>query len=165
MENHVEDQTACPISRSQEIVGDRWSIVILRELFMGNRRFEEMQVQTGATPQMLASRLKKLEGDGMIERRPYSQRPTRNEYHLTDKGQAFYPVIIALRAWGEQWCKSPQEEPAITYVHKLCGEDPGFGSVCGNCGKPLRREELEAHLSAGYAAERDTKHLLFKTKG
>ncbi|TCL75536.1 HxlR family transcriptional regulator [Rhizobium sp. BK251] len=165
MTDTVDDHTACPVARSQEIVGDRWTIVILRELFMGSHRFEEIQAQTGATPQMLAARLKRLEADQMIERRPYSQRPLRNEYHLTEKGQAFYPVILALRAWGEHWCKSPEEGPAVTYIHKLCGKDPGFGPVCEACGEPMRREELQPQMSAEYAAERERRHRLFKEQG
>src|ERR1700744_1274291 len=101
--------TLCPIARSEALVGDRWTMLVIRELFMGSHRFDEIQAQTEATPQMVAARLKKLEADGMVERRPYNQRPLRYEYHLTEKGQAFYPMILALRAWGEVWCKAPDE--------------------------------------------------------
>src|SRR5437764_1645676 len=97
------ERTLCPVARSQELVGDRWTVLVLRELFMGNRRFDDMLVQTGATPQMLASRLKKLEAAGLIERRLYSERPKRHEYVLTAMGTDFYPVLLALRAWGEKW--------------------------------------------------------------
>ena len=93
--------TVCPVARSLDIVGDRWTLLILRELFMGATRFEEIQIQTKATPQMLATRLKAMEAGGLIERHPYSQKPLRHEYRLTEKGRAFYPVIYALRAWGE----------------------------------------------------------------
>jgi DNA-binding HxlR family transcriptional regulator len=81
-----------------DVVGDRWTMLILRELFMDVTRFEEIQIQTGATPQMAATRLKALEADGMVERHPYSEKPLRYEYRLTDMGRAFYPIIYALRA-------------------------------------------------------------------
>jgi DNA-binding HxlR family transcriptional regulator len=146
--------TLCPVARSQDIVGDRWSVLVMRELFMGNGRFDELQAQTGATPQMLASRLKKLEASGLIERRPYSQRPLRHEYALTAMGADFYPVILALRAWGEKWCKSEGEDVAVQYTHIPCGMDPGLGTVCRHCGIELKRSELIAKPSVRYEEER-----------
>lgn len=149
--------TQCPVARAQGMVGDRWTVLILRELFMGSRRFEGIQAQTQATPQMLASRLKKLEEDGLVERRAYSQRPLRHEYVLTQKGLAFYPVMLALRAWGETWCKSEGESVAVRFIHRPCGDDPGLGPVCQSCGKVLERDELVSELSPEYARERDAR--------
>jgi len=154
--------TLCPIARAQGVVGDRWTVLVLRELFLGNRRFEEIQAQTQATPQMVASRLKKLESDGMVERRPYSERPLRHEYHLTEMGIAFHPVFLALRAWGETWFKSRDEEVAIQYTHIPCGQDPGLGPACQSCGKVMRREELSARLSGSFDAERQARLDAFK---
>src|ERR1700680_1371488 len=91
--------TLCPVARSTAIVGDRWTMLIIRELFTGCARFDEIQAQ------MLAARLKRLEAEGLIERRVYSRRPVRHEYLLTRMGREFYPVIFALRAWGETWRK------------------------------------------------------------
>jgi DNA-binding HxlR family transcriptional regulator len=146
--------TLCPVARSQDIVGDRWSVLVLRELFMGNGRFDDLQAQSGATPQMLASRLKKLEASGLIERRPYSQRPLRHEYVLTPMGTEFYPVILALRAWGEKWCKSEEEGVAVEYTHIPCGMNPGLGTMCRHCGTELKRSELIATASPRYEEER-----------
>jgi len=154
--------TLCPIARAQDIVGDRWTVLVLRELFLGNRRFEEIQVQTQATPQMVASRLKKLESEGLIERRLYSERPPRHEYHLTEMGISFHPVFLALRAWGERWCKSEHEEVAIQYIHIPCGQDPGLGPTCQSCGKEMCREELSAKLSGSFDAERQARLGAFK---
>src|SRR5580693_8871517 len=106
MTDRVGAETLCPVARAEDVGGDRWTVLVLRELFIGTRRFAEIQAQTEATPPMLAGRLKKLEADGLVERRPYQQRPLRYEYYLTEKGRAFHPVIMALRAWGEYWCKS-----------------------------------------------------------
>lgn len=129
---------------------------------MNNHRFEEIQAQTGATPQMIAARLKKLESDGLVTRRVYSQRPLRHEYCLTEKGEAFYPVLLALRAWGETWCKSPEEGRAINYTHLVCGGSAGLGPVCESCGKPLRREDLIADQNPAHRAEREARYEAFK---
>ncbi|QNA84935.1 helix-turn-helix transcriptional regulator [Sphingomonas sp. So64.6b] len=156
------DRTLCPVARAQMIVGDRWTVIVLRELFMGNSRFEQIQAQAGTTPQMLAARLKKLEAEGLVERRPYSTRPPRHEYFLTEMGLAFHPILLALRAWGETWIKSAEEEVAIRYTHIPCGEDPGLGPECQSCGRVMRREELRASLNDGFAAERDARWADFK---
>jgi DNA-binding MarR family transcriptional regulator len=103
---------------------------------------------------MVATRLKSLEADGMVERRAYNERPPRYEYHLTAKGQAFYSVVLALRAWGETWCKSPQEGLAVRYTHQRCGQPAGLGPLCEHCGELLRRDELSSEPSAAYALER-----------
>jgi DNA-binding HxlR family transcriptional regulator len=156
--------TVCPVARSLGIVGDRWSVLVLRELFMGATRFEEIQIQTEATPQMLATRLKSLEADGMIERHPYNERPLRYEYRLTEKGRAFYPVVYAMRAWGETWCKDESEEVAVRLVHRKCGHDVGLGNVCPHCNVPVKREDLDATLSSQFAHERAERRVAFKKK-
>lgn len=148
------NDTLCPVARSQAVIGDRWAVLIVRELFMGNRRFDSLLVQSQATPQMLSTRLKRLEADGMIKRKRYMNKPPRYEYELTEMGRAFYPVILALREWGETWCKSRGEEVAVRYTHLTCGHDAGIGTVCQACGEPLKRDDLKAELSLSYAQER-----------
>ncbi|WP_077046679.1 helix-turn-helix domain-containing protein [Pseudomonas sp. KK4] len=157
-------ETLCPIARAEDIVGDRWTVLVLRELFMRNHRYDEIQAQTGGTPQMVASRLKSLEADGMVERRAYSERPPRYEYHLTAKGEAFYTVVLALRAWGETWCKSAQEGVAVHYVHRTCGHGAGLGPLCEHCGELLRREDLISEPSEAYVQERSARREAFKGK-
>jgi len=157
-----QDRTLCPVGRAELVVGDRWTVLILRELFMRMHRFEEIQAQSGATPQMVAARLKQLEADGLVERRAYSKRPLRHEYHLTAKGEGFYPVLMALRAWGETWLKSPEEGLSVRYTHRPCGGPAGLGPVCESCGRPLRREDLVPALDPAYRAERDARWEVFK---
>ncbi|ROM61895.1 transcriptional regulator [Pseudomonas brassicacearum] len=157
-------ETMCPVARSVDVVGDKWTTLVLRELYMGTTRFEEIQIQTGATPQMLTSRLKALEADGMVERRPYSERPLRYEYHLTDKGWGFYPVIYALRAWGEKWCKHEDDGLAMHFVHRACGHDVGVASVCPNCGVAVERKDLQASISEGFLNERTARREAYKRK-
>jgi DNA-binding HxlR family transcriptional regulator len=148
--------TVCPIARSSAVIGDRWTLVIMRELAMGNRRFDTLQTQTLTSPQMLTNRLKRLEADGMLERHAYSERPRRYEYHLTDKGEAFASVLLALRAWGETWCKEPDEEIAVHHIHKACGREVGLsGTVCEGCGEPFTIHEVQGELSPAFARERE----------
>ena len=156
------NQTLCPIARAETLVGDRWTVLILRELFMGSHRFDEIQAQTGGTPQMINARLKKMESDELVERRHPDERSKRHEYRLTEKGEAFYPVILALRAWGETWCKSSDEGRAINYTHRTCGGSAGLGPECESCGLPLRRGELTANLNPAYRDERDARLQTFK---
>ena len=158
-----EAETHCPVARAEAVVGDRWTVLILRELFMGSHRFEEIQAQTEATPQMISARLKKLEVDGLVHRRPYNERPPRHEYHLTEKGRAFYPVLLALRAWGETWCKSGEEGHAIRFTHRTCGKPAGLGPLCKACGQTLRREDMVAELDPAYKHERDARWETFKS--
>lgn len=159
----VKQDTFCPIARAQGVVGDRWTTLVLRELFLGTHRFEEIQAHSQATPQMLTTRLKKMEADGLIERRPYNDRPLRHEYHLTEMGRAFYPVFLAMRAWGETWLKSEDEEVAIQYTHIPCGQDPGLGPNCQVCGEAMRKENLSARLSGSFGAERQARLDDFKS--
>lgn len=160
--DNTADHTLCPVARAETIVGDRWTVLVLRELFSRSHRFEEIQAQTGATPQMITARLKKLEADGLVTRRVYSRHPLRHEYHLTDKGEAFFPVLLALRAWGETWCKSPKEGRAVNYMHLTCGKPAGLGPVCESCGEPLRREDTVAERTPKYQRERDMRWEAFK---
>jgi len=162
MEKDSAPDTLCPVARSEAVVGDRWTVLVLRELFMRSHRFEEIQAQTGGTPQMIATRLKSLEAEGIVERRRYSERPPRYEYHLTEKGEAFYPVILALRAWGETWLKSDDEGHAVQYTHLSCGQPAGLGPTCESCGQPIRREDLSAVLNPAYQREREARWEAFK---
>lgn len=92
----------CSIADALEVVGERWSLLVLRELHFGVHRFKEIQANTGAPRETLALRLRRLEECGLIERRPYSTRPPRDEYVLTDAGRDIAPVLGALREWGER---------------------------------------------------------------
>jgi DNA-binding HxlR family transcriptional regulator len=97
---------SCPIADALEQVGDRWSLLVLRELAFGVRRFNDIQRHTGAPRDRLADRLRKLEEAGVISRRPYSERPPRWEYVLTPAGEAIVPVLRALREWGHDHAPS-----------------------------------------------------------
>lgn len=94
---------SCPVARTLNLIGERWSILILRDLLLqGPRRYQDFQESlTGVAPNTLSARLKDLEANGLISRRPYSERPPRLEYHLTDKGRSLGPILKTLREWGK----------------------------------------------------------------
>lgn len=155
-------ESACPIARSLAELGDRWTLLIVRELFLGTRRFDAFQAQTGASPHLLSVRLKRLEDDGIIERRLYQSRPRRYEYRLTEKGKDLLGVVLALRAWGLRWCGlDSAEEPAVRLFHTACGEEVGSAPVCWNCGTRLQSRDITAKLADTYTAERAARQASF----
>ena len=96
----------CPIADAVELIGDRWSLLVIREIGFGVRRFTEIQRNTGAPREMLTARLRKLEDSGVITRQQYSEHPPRYDYTLTEAGQALVPVLRSLRQWGEEYAPS-----------------------------------------------------------
>jgi len=105
-----DTQESCPVARTLNVVGDRWTILVLRELSWGRQRYSALlKALDGISTNLLADRLKKLEDAGMIHQVRYTEHPPRFEYRLTDKGRAFVPVLRALREYGETW--EPRETP------------------------------------------------------
>ncbi|GAB1641678.1 winged helix-turn-helix transcriptional regulator [Krasilnikovia sp. MM14-A1259] len=112
----------CTIGRAMAILGEKSTVVVLREVFIGNRRFDDMRLRTGIPRQVLASRLAMLVDNGLLHREPY-QEPgarVRHEYRLTDKGFDLYPVLVAVREWGDRYLAEP-EGPPLEMVHLDCG--------------------------------------------
>jgi DNA-binding HxlR family transcriptional regulator len=99
----------CGIADALEVVGDRWSLLVLRELSFGVRRFNDIRTNTGAPRETLTARLRKLEDAGIIERRRYSEHPPRDEYFLAEAGEAISPILRALRSWGERYAQPAAE--------------------------------------------------------
>jgi len=104
----------CPIARSLDLVGEWWSLLILRDAFRGVRRFDDFQASLGIARNLLARRLKRLVAAGLLETRPYSTRPPRHEYRLTDKGRDLYPVLMTLLDWGTRWAPLPSSAVAVS---------------------------------------------------
>lgn len=146
--------TLCPIARSTDRVGDKWSLLIIRELFMGLSRFQDLLAQTGATPQLLTARLKRLQAAGLIERRAYSERPARFEYRLTAMGLDLMPIILAFRAWGETWCKAPEEGLAVRMFHNACRSELDLDGRCPTCAIRVPWTETHGLPTPAYVEER-----------
>lgn len=126
----------CSIARSLSVVGDRWTVLILREAFGGVRRFEELRERTGAARPLLADRLTHLVEHGVLERQKYSERPDRFEYRLTDKGLDLYPLLVALLGWGDRWM-ADDSGPPVRLMHRGCGAVVTPQLVCPDCGEPI----------------------------
>lgn len=141
--SEIGDQS-CPVARSLSVLGDRWTMLVLREAFWRVRRFEQFQERTGAPRPVLAERLKMLVDEGVFERRLYSERPDRYEYRLTEKGLALYPVVISLLEWGERWMTEPDEPPVVELRHRTCGGAIHPHLACPDCGEPLTAQDIEA---------------------
>lgn len=97
------DDWPCPIARTTDLLGDWWTPIIMRQAFMGCRRFDEFQDSLGISRSVLATRLDRLVDEGMLVKRQYEERPPRHEYRLTDKGRAFWDVLAAMWRWGQDW--------------------------------------------------------------
>ncbi len=109
--------SACPVARGLSVIGDRWTMLVVRDCFLGVRRFDQMQERLGITRHVLADRLRKLETDGVLRREAYQERPLRHEYRLTDKGKALYPVLVTLIDWANGHVPSVGE-PSVTLVSR-----------------------------------------------
>ena len=114
----------CTISRAMEILGERWTVVVLREVFNGVRRFADMRERTGIPRQVLTNRLASLVESGVLRREPYREpgARVRHEYRLTVKGLDLYPVLTAVKAWGDKYLAEP-EGPPLEFAHRGCGAE------------------------------------------
>jgi len=138
----IGEQT-CSVARTLSIVGDRWTLLILRDAFLGMRRFEDFQADLGASRHRLADRLRKLVRHGVLERVPYRQRPARFEYRLTEKGRDLYPVIVSLTRWGDRWAAGT-DGPPVELVHRSCGRRIMPTLTCPECGEPVAARDMMA---------------------
>ena len=129
----------CSVADALDVVGDRYALLVAREIRYGKTKFNDIAIGTGAPRDVLTARLRKLEETGIIERRLYSERPPRYEYLLTDSGRELQPILLALKEWGDQHL-NPGAEP-IVFEH-TCGADFHPQTVCEACREPLRDGEL-----------------------
>jgi DNA-binding HxlR family transcriptional regulator len=140
----------CSIARTLDVVGEKWALLAIREVFLGDRRFDEMVRRTGAPRDTLAARLRTLVAAGILERRRYSEHPARFEYYLTDAGRDLYPVIITLMRWGDQYLAG-QGGPPLLLRHR-CGHQLTAQVVCQACGEPLRPSDTAPVIPAAAPA-------------
>jgi DNA-binding HxlR family transcriptional regulator len=130
------DTQVCSVARTLEAIGDRWTLLVVRDLFLGLRRFDDLQRDLGVARNVLTDRLTRLVDEGIVERRLYQERPERHEYRLTDKGSDLWPVMISLLKWGDR--HAPDEGGAPTRVlHKRCGGEIDERFNCRRCGEPI----------------------------
>lgn len=147
LKNDYEGQT-CSIARTLEVVGERWTMLVVRNVFLGLRRFDEIQANLGIARNVLTTRLEKLVEIGVLEKRPYQERPVRHEYRLTEKGIDLWPVMTALMHWGDQHAPAPGGPPVLVR-HRGCGGTMTPGFVCDTCGATLGPRDVESRPGPG----------------
>ena len=138
----------CSIACAMDVVGDRWSMLLLREAYYGTRRFDEFQYYLGVAPNILSTRLKKFVDLGMMTRVPLPEHGGRYEYVLTKKGREFFPTYLALKKWGDDWLAEP-EGPQVVFWDRSSGRQIEYPALLSACGKPLQLEDIEIVPGAG----------------
>lgn len=132
----------CSMARALAVVGDRWTLMILRDCFLGVRRFDAFQERLGVSRTIVSDRLETLVREGVLTRAPYQVRPPRHEYRLTAKGMELHPVVLALVHWGDRYYAG-DEGPPLVHRHKACGHDFHPVQTCSECGEPLDPRAVE----------------------
>jgi DNA-binding HxlR family transcriptional regulator len=140
----------CSVAATLNLVGEKWSLLAVREIAFGNKRFDMIARNTGAPRDRLTVRLRALEESGIIARRQYSEHPARYEYELTQAGQELREVLMAIRAWGDKWAV---ESPPATFGH-TCGADLDTAVICRHCGAEVEPDDLKMRvLTPGWTRE------------
>jgi DNA-binding HxlR family transcriptional regulator len=132
----------CAAAAALAVVGERWALLAVREVFFGNHRFNDIVRNTGAPRDRLAARLKDLVDAGVLERRLYQEAPARYGYHLTQAGRDLAPVLHSLVAWGERWAVDRPPATIRHHDHRLTGE-----WYCSTCDQPVRPDDLRIEVS------------------
>jgi DNA-binding HxlR family transcriptional regulator len=148
----------CSIARTMEVLRDAWTLLILRDVFAGITRFDDLQEDLGLSRKILAARLDLLVTAGVLERRPYSERPPRHDYIPTDKGADLFGVVAAMMAWGDRWTAGAAGPPALIR-HTACGRHTAAQVACEHCGKPLHLHGVSTEAGPGGRTGHGTKLL------
>jgi DNA-binding HxlR family transcriptional regulator len=139
----------CSVARTVAVIGDRWTLLILRDCFLRVRRFETFQARLGITRHVLAARLKKLVQFGVLERIAYQERPKRYDYRLTERGLDLYPIIMSIVHWGDVHMGDARGRPML-HQHRGCGHlfDPVL--TCSECGEPIKARDVTVRDGPGH---------------
>jgi DNA-binding HxlR family transcriptional regulator len=141
----------CSVAQALEIVGEWWTLLIVRDLLFGVTRFDPLQARLGIARNVLADRLAGLVEAGVVEKVPYQRHPERFEYRLTPKGVDLWTVVTALREWGDRW--AAPEGPPVEMVHRPCGHATHVVPTCASCGEVLEARELQPVRGPGAGDE------------
>lgn len=152
---HYEElaEIPCSIVRPLSLLGDRWTLVLLRQAFAGIRRFEDFHSTLGIARSRLSDRLDRLVGAGILRREPYKDNRTRFEYRLTEKGHDLYPVLMALREWGD--AHMADDGSPVRYVHSECGGEARVRLECESCAAALTARDVQPARGPGVLAPAD----------
>jgi DNA-binding HxlR family transcriptional regulator len=137
------DTMTCSVARTLSVVGDRWTLLIIRDVFLGVRRFDAIQQDLRLTPHRLSDRLGKLVRAGILRRVEYERRPPRFEYRLTEKGLDLYPLMATMTGWGDRWMAGRAGVP-VELVHQPCGHSIQPELICPCCKSKIDAREMSA---------------------
>lgn len=143
-------EMACSIARTLDVLGEAWSPLILRDVYVGFTRFEQLQADLGISRKVLTERLNHLVDHGVLERRPYDRRP-RHEYVLTTKGTELVDLLMVMVAWGDKW-RAGEAGPPVLYRHHACGRISHVELRCAHCHEPMRAGDIDLLPGPGAAA-------------
>ena len=142
------DLAPCSIARTLDVIGEPWSPLILRDVYVGISRFDQIQADLGISRKVLTERLKWLVESGVLERRRYQDRPPRDEYVLTDKGTELVDLLMVMVAWGDRWADDGAGPPVL-YRHRACGEISHVELRCAHCGTTMRADDVDVLAGPG----------------
>ena len=134
----------CSVARTWAVLGERWTMLIVREAFRGTRRYDVFQRRLAVGRNILSDRLQTLTREGIFARTRYQRSPDRYEYHLTEKGKDLYPVLLSLMHWGDRY---QVDVPPVRLMHKACGQEAEPHLVCSHCGEPVGYGDLRAEYA------------------
>lgn len=141
----------CSVARTLDAIGEWWSLLIVRDIFFGIRRFEELLRDLGISRKVLTERLESLVAVGILERRRYQERPERYEYWLTEKGMELYPVLLVLMGWGDRWIA--ENGVPLEIIHTTCGAVTHPMVVCARCGTELNAHNIQTRPGPGFTSD------------
>src|SRR4051794_30525702 len=142
------DDQNCSVARALEVLGDRWTLLVIRDAFLGVRRFDDFQRDLGVARNVLSDRLQRLTDEGLLERRRYQERPERFEYRLTEKGIDLWPAIVTLMKWGDRYYAPPEGAPRVVR-HRECGGEVTGHLTCETCGASLTARDVYSEPGPG----------------
>jgi DNA-binding HxlR family transcriptional regulator len=141
---------ACSIARTLDVMGEPWTPLVIRDVFVGMHRFDQIQQDLGISRKVLTERLNHLVEHEILERRPYDNRP-RYEYHLTDRGTELFDVLMVMVGWGDKWLGG-KAGPPVLYRHHACGEISHVDPHCSHCGQVMHATDIDVLPGPGAAA-------------
>ena len=144
-------EMACSIARTLEVIGEPWSPLVLRDVWVGMNRFDQLQADLGISRKVLTERLNHLVDEGVLERHPYDNRP-RYEYRLTEKGTELVDLLMVMVGWGDKWLAG-EAGPPVLYRHHACGKISHVEPRCSECEQPMHATDIDLLPGPGAASK------------
>lgn len=139
------DKQPCSVARTLAVIGDRWTLMILRDCFLGVRRFDIFEQRLGITRHVLSDRLRKLVEYDVLKKTPYQQQPLREEYRLTERGLDLHSIVLALVSWGDKHMADERGAPLL-HRHNKCGQIMHPVTVCSECHEPINARDIKVEI-------------------